>query len=457
MEERTDFGTKLLASLLKGTALAAGDPGFQEACSGFNTAHSSNPDIVVLADSTADVVAAVRHAAARDLPLSVHSTGHGYPGNTTGSMLINTSNMQELNVDPSTGTARASAGVRWDSVIAQAAPHGLAPLNGSSTDVGVIGYTLGGGMGPMGRTFGFAADHVNAIEIVVADGSLQLVTAESEPELFWALCGGKCAVGIVTHIDFNLMPVPEVYGGPIFFSPSDAATILHAYGEWVGTLPESTTASIALLRLPDDPSFPEPLRGKTNVHLRYVHVGDEESGARLLAPLLQAVTPVINLVALMPYAAIASVHQDPSDPMPAWDGSMLLQDFPAAAVDALLGAAGPAVDVPIIMAEVRHLGGAFTRGPVGGNAVGGRDAAFNFGVIAPYPPHLQEIVDAAGNEVLDALRPWAHGGTQINFQGFAATPQDVRKAWDEPTLRRLREVKAAWDPEHRFSFGYSLD
>lgn len=253
------------------------------------------------------------------------------------------------------------------------------------------------------------------------------------------------------------MPVPVIYGGAIFFSPSDAATVLHAYGDWVDSLPESTTASIALLRLPDEEAFPAPLRGKTTVHLRYVHVGDEKSGVALLAPMLQAAAPVLNLVGLMPYAAISSVHQDPADPMPVWDGALLLKAFPAAAVHALLGAAGPQVDVPLIIAELRHLGGAFSRGPAGGNAVGGRDAAFNFGAIGPYPPHLRDIVEVAANAVLDALRPWAHGGPQINFQGFAATQQDVRKAWDEPTLQRLRAVKTAWDPEQRFSFGYALD
>ena len=264
MNEHTDFGTSLLAPLLDGTALAQGDPGFAQACSGFNTAHSHSPGLVVVAGSTADVVAAVRHAKARALAVSVHSTGHGYPGSRTGGMLINTSNMQLLNVDPSTGSASVSAGVRWESVIAQGAPHGLAPLNGSSPDIGVVGYTLGGGMGPMGRTFGFAADHVNAIEIVTADGSLQHVTAASEPELFWALCGGKCAVGIVTNIDFNLMPVPSVYGGAIFFSPSDAATVLHTYGDWVASLPESTTASIALLRLPNEEVFPRTVARKNH-------------------------------------------------------------------------------------------------------------------------------------------------------------------------------------------------
>lgn len=457
MSRAAGFNVEELRAQLRGSVFVPGDAGFESACLGFNLAHPARPEVAVLPDSTEDVMAAVRHAKAAGLEVHVHSTGHGHPHQASGGMLVNASQLQSLSVDPQRRSARTGAGVRWQRVIDQATPHGLAPLNGSSPDIGVIGYTLGGGMGPMGRTFGFAADHVNSIELVTADGSLQYVTAESEAELFWALCGGKCAVGIVTQIDFNLMPVPSVYGGAVFFSGNDAATVMHAYGGWVHSLPESTTASIALLRLPDTEQFPEPFRGKTSVHLRYVHVGDEENGAALLEPLRRAAMPVADLVGMMPYAAIASVHQDPTDPMPAWDGSLLLREFTPAAIDALLAVAGLEVDIPIIIAEIRHLGGALARGPQGGNAVGGRDAGFNLGVIGPYPPPLMEAVHTAGNAVLDALLPWAHGGTLINFQGFATSPEAVGRAWDSVTLARLRAVKRVWDPDSLFSFGYSMD
>ncbi len=230
--------------------------------------------------------------------------------------------------------------MRWDRVIEEAAPHGLAPLNGSSPDIGVVGYTLGGGMGPMGRTFGFAADRVRGIQLVTADGSLVEVDAESEPELFWAL-RGRQMLGRHRH-RARVRPGfrAHVYGGAIFFAGSDAPAVMHAYGDWVHALPESTTASIALLRLPDDEQIPEPLRGKLSVHLRFVHVGDETAGAALLEPMRRAGTPLVDLVGMMPYAAIGSVHQDPTDPMPAWEGSLLLRELDAGAIDALLGPRG---------------------------------------------------------------------------------------------------------------------
>ncbi|MGL3804628.1 FAD-binding oxidoreductase [Paeniglutamicibacter sp. R2-26] len=457
MSPTTAFGADDLRAQFQGAVFAPGDAGFEEACLGFNLAHTFRPDLAVLPESAADVAAAVRHAARTGLAVHVHSTGHGYPHQAHGGMLVNTSRMQSLSVDPARRRARAGAGVRWDSVIEQAAPHGLAPLNGSSPDVGVVGYTLGGGMGPMGRTFGFAADRVRRIQLVTADGSLLEVDAASEPELFWALRGGKCSVGIVTEIEFDLVEVPGLYAGAVFYAGDDAATVLHSYREWAPALPESTTTSIALLRLPDDESFPEPLRGRLSVHLRYVHVGGEEAGAALLEPMRRAALPLIDLVCAMPYAAIGSVHQDPSDPMPVWEGSLLLRGLDAGAIDALLGTAGPGNDVPLIMAEIRHLGGALSRGPEQANAVGGREAEFSLMVVGPYPTPLRQAVEAAGGAVLEALEPWAHGGTQINFQGFAATPEVVRRAWPEPTVERLRALKAAWDPGSRFSFGYPLD
>ena len=216
--------------------LVPGDAGFEAACRGFNLAHAFRPDLAVLAGSTGDVVAAVRHARQADLTVHVQSTGHGYPHQAHGGMLVNTSAMQSLALDPQRRSARVGAGVRWERVIEEAAPHGLAPLNGSSPDIGVIGYTLGGGMGPMGRTFGFAADRVRGIQLVTADGSLVEVTAESEPELFWALRGGKCAVGIVTELEFDLVSVPHVYGGAVFFAGADAPAVMHAYGAWAPAL-----------------------------------------------------------------------------------------------------------------------------------------------------------------------------------------------------------------------------
>ncbi|MEO7374120.1 MAG: FAD-binding protein [Terrimesophilobacter sp.] len=347
--------------------------------------------------------------------------------------------------------------MQWSEVVAAASPHGLAPLNGSSAGVGVVGYTLGGGMGPMGRTFGFAADYVRRLQIVVADGTVLEVDADYEPELFWALRGGKCNIGIVTELEFGLMPVSEYYGGGIFYPGASAATVLHKFSSWVLTLPEQATTSIALLRLPDLPDVPEPLRGRLSVHLRFVYIGDEAQGAALIAPMREVAPPLVDVVATTPYSAIASVHQDPTDPLPAWDGSALLREFPAAAVDALLATAGPDVDIPLIMAEVRYLGGALARQPEVPNAVGGRDAAFSVYVVGRYPPALHGIVDAAGEAVLAAVAPWSTGHSQINFQAYATEPEDIRRAWPAEVRERLLAVKEQWDSQGRFRFAYPLE
>jgi FAD/FMN-containing dehydrogenase len=443
-----------LVGAVEGPVLRAGDPGWDEAVSGFNLAIVQRPDVLVGAASTADVVAALTFAADAGLAVSVRATGHGAAAPAESGLLIDTSRMDEVRIDPEARTATVCAGARWQQVIDAAAPHGLAPLNGSSPTVGVVGYTLGGGAGPMARTFGFAADRVRRLELVTATGELLQVDAEHEPELFWALRGGKCAVGVVTELEFELVPLTEYYGGGIYFAGDDATTVLHAWREWVTDLPDEATSSIGLLRLPDLPMLPEPLRGRLSVHLRYVYIGDADRGAELLAPMRATATPLIDAVALMPYSEIASVHNDPPEPVPAWDGGLALGGLPADAIDALLAAAGPGVDVPIVVAELRHLGGALAREPQSPNAISGRDVPFLACVIAPLPPPLAEIAPAAARGVIDALRPWGTGGCLINFQGQYHAPEDARRAWPSATRARLDAIERRYDPDGRLRFSH---
>lgn len=445
-----------LQDALRGELFGPSEPGYDTGCAGFNLAGVHAPDLVVLAAGAADVATAVRWSAEAGQTVSVHCTGHNSGAPADGGLLVNTSRLTDLAIDPRRGTARVGAGVRWREVIAAASSHGLAPLNGSSATVGVVGYTLGGGMGPMAHTFGFAADHVRRIDIVTADGSAITATADEEPELFWALRGGKCEVGVVTSMEFDLMPVATYYGGAIYFAGTAAPTLLARFAEWAPTLPDSTTASIALLRLPDIEPVPAPLRGTLTVHLRYVHIGDPATGAELLAPMRAAASPVIDAVGASPYAQIGSVHADPQDPMPARDGALLLSEFPPAAIDAILDVAGPEADVPLVIVEIRHLAGAVTRPPRVPNAVGGRDAAFCVLAVGPYPPPLRGPVDDAIGSVMDAVRPWSTGSRLINFHGAETAPHEVRRVWSPATLDRLTRVKTTWDPDRRFRFGYSI-
>src|SRR5436190_3401949 len=282
-----------LRAQLPGRVLEPADDGYDADRSGFGLTHTHTPKLIVSATSTDDVVAAVKWAAANGLSVAVMSTGHGSVRPYADCVLINTSRMNSFSIDAAARTATLGAGVRWRDVIPAAHELGLATINGSSSGVGVVGYTTGGGAPVMGRTFGFSADHVVEFELVTADGAVRRCTPETEPELFWAVRGGKGNFGIVTSLTVNLVPVKNVYAGGLIYDGPAAETVFRTYAEWVETLPDEMTTSLALMRLPDLPFVPPPLAGKLTVHLRVVYVGDPAEGARLLAPMRELGAPII--------------------------------------------------------------------------------------------------------------------------------------------------------------------
>ncbi|TFV53948.1 FAD-binding oxidoreductase [Geodermatophilus sp. DF01-2] len=440
-----------------GPVYAAGDEGLAAEVFAWNVAVQHTPTVAVGATCAADVAAAVSWAVAHRLPVAVQATGHGPVRNAAGSVLVSTRRMQGVIVDPVRRTARVEAGVKWEKILAAAAEHGLTGLCGSSSDVGVVGHTLGGGMGSLGRKYGFAADAVVAFDIVTADGALRSVSADSEPELFWGVRGGKGNFGVVTSIEFALVPVRSVIGGGLFFVAEDAAAVLHAFREWAPTMPEEVGTSIAVLRLPPMEQLPEPLRGQTVVHLRYAYCGDDPAeGERLVAPMKDAGRVVLGYLGPLRTTEMDAVHMDPQDPMPGWEKGMLLAELTEETVEAFLAAAGPQVQVPLVMAEIRLLGGALAREPHVPDAVAGRDAAWSVLVLGPMVPELTEVLPQVGRGVLAALEPWAAPGCMVNFLGDVSGPDEVAAAYPPAVRERLLGLKAAVDPGGVFSFGHAL-
>ncbi|WP_208092273.1 FAD-binding oxidoreductase [Blastococcus xanthinilyticus] len=442
-----------LGTAVSGPVLRPGDPGFPEEVAPFNLALTPRPAVVVGATGTADVAAAVRWAARAGLPVAVRATGHGMTSSLDDALLVNTSRLDTVEIDPAGRCARVGAGVRWRQVVDAAAPHGLAPLSGSSSAVGVVGYTLGGGLGELSRKYGFAADLVRRASLVTADGSIRTVDADTDPELFWGLRGGKGSFGIVTELEFDLVPVTSLYGGGIFFPGSAAADVLHAWRRWTATVPEETTSSIAVLRMPPDPAVPEPLRGQTVVHLRVAHLGPVDEGAALLAPMRAAAPALIDTVAELPYTAVDAIHMDPTTPAAAFDRGITLRELPAEAVDALLEVAGPEVELPLVVVELRHLGGALSRPATVPNAVAGRGAAYTAWALGPMVPPVADAVPGAVAAVLDRLAPWAGRGALLNFLG-SADPGDVGALWDDGDRDRLLALKRRLDPAEVFRVGH---
>jgi len=445
-----------LRARVAGAVLLPDSEGYAEEVASFNAATTHRPSVVVAARSTDDVAAAVRFAAGLGLPVAVQATGHGADDAITGGVLVSTKQLTGVAVDPRERTATLAAGTRWKAVIEAAAAHGLAPLNGSSSDVGAIGYTAGGGLPVLGRTFGFAADHVRRMTVVTADGEVREVSAETETDLFWGLRGGKGNLAIVTEMTVDLVPVSRLYGGGIFYAAEHTATVLHAYRDWAAALDESTTTAISLLRMPPIPEIPEPLRGRFVVHLCVAHVGSAADGERIVAPMRAAAPAIIDTLAEMPYTQVDRIFEDPDHPVPVYEHCVLLAELTDAAIAALLAAAGPDVSVPVMLLELRQLGGALSRPPAVANAVGARDAAFLVGVIGVLMPPVAQAVPAAVDAVVAAMAPYATGGTFVNFHGCAGDAADRARAWPAPVYERLRELKRRYDPTDVFCFGHAI-
>ncbi|MFI1737960.1 FAD-binding oxidoreductase [Streptomyces sioyaensis] len=458
------LGITSLAALgrrVRGPVLVPGDEGYDAERSGFQLAGRHRPAVIVGAESADDVVAAVRFARDHGLPVAVQATGHGLSAATDGGLLISTRRMAGVTVDAAAGTARVEAGVVWGQVVAAAAPHGLAPLNGSSPDVGVISYTLGGGVGVLARTYGFAADLVRAVDLVTAGARRLHVTADTDPELFRALLGGGHGLGVVTAMEFGLVPVARVYGGQLVFGGERIDEALAAYLRWTETAPDELTSSLALLVYPDLPQLPEALRGRYLAHVRIAYTGGAAEGERLVAP-LRAVGPVRDVLREMPYAESHTIHRDPSDPH-AYDGdNALLGGLDAAALRRVAALTGPAAPTMCVV-QLNHLGGAMARRGGAAGTVGHRDARFALRLLSPLagagadgPGADLATVRALHAEALAAVEPWRLGrSVNFLFGGHGDRPdaaEVARSVHDAGEHRRLAALKAAHDPENIFRF-----
>ncbi|MEV3992959.1 FAD-binding oxidoreductase [Streptomyces sp. NPDC049837] len=433
------------------TTYRAGDPGYDAELAGFQTGFAHRPELVVAATTADDVRRAVAYAAGRGLPVGVQATGHGLPGGAEGGVLISTRRMDGVRIDPEARTARIEAGVRWGQVVEAAAPYGLAPLNGSAPGVGAVSYTLGGGLGLLAREFGYAADHVRAVEVVTADGKLRRVTAETDPELYGALLGGGHALGAVTAMEVDLVPVARLYGGSVTFAdgPADGLVdeAVRTYLEWTRTVPDTLTSSVSVMVFPDAPFVPEHLRGRYTASVRVAYTGSAAEGERLVAPLRAIGPSVRDTLREMPYTESATIHSDPEQPHAYYGDNVMVQELSPADARRLLALTGPESPVWTVT-QIRHLGGALAEEHP--NAVPHRDARFLVQVLSGLDGTDLPSVRALYEEVFAALAPVTLGSS-LNFHfGGGERPG----LYGPETAKRLAGVKAQYDPANLFSRNY---
>jgi FAD/FMN-containing dehydrogenase len=389
-------------------------------------------------------VSTVRAAALAGLRAAPQATGHnaGPLGPLDDTVLLRTSGLRGVEIDAERQVARVQAGALWGEVTDAAAAHGLAGLLGTARDVGVVGYTLGGGLSWFARAHGLAANHVTAVEVVTADGELRRVDAQHDPDLFWALRGGGGSFGVVTTLEFRLFPISQVQAGSLFWPLERAAEVLGAWRDELPAMPDGVTSIGRLLRFPPLPEIPEPVRGRSLVVVHLVSLAGPEATEGVLRR-LRALGPETDTIATVPVTALGDLHMDPPGPVPGVGDGIALGEFPAEALDAYLSAVGPqSTNPPLLTTEIRHLGGALAPGAGSAGAVAGLDAA-----VVVYSAAIVPDADAAAaaHQSLDAVRtalaPWQAESTNLNF-----VERPGARVFPAATLRRLRAVKTAYDP-----------
>ncbi|MGI5127769.1 FAD-binding oxidoreductase [Pseudonocardia sp. CA-107938] len=409
------------------TTIRPGEPGYDEARLGFQTHRSHRPAAVVVARSADDVVAGVRAARQAGRRVAVQATGHGVAAVDDEAILISTRALDAVGVDPVARTARIEAGARWGAVIAAAAQHGLAPLSGSSPDVGAAGYLVHGGIGLLGRRHGYAAEHVRAFEIVTPDGEQRRVT---DGDLFWALRGGGGSFGIVTAVEIDLLSLTTVFGGALHL-PATAAT-LRGWRDWAVDVPEGMSTSAAVA------AFADP-----TLVVRVAYEGPSPEGERLVAPLRGLAEPLRDELRELPWTESHTIHSDPSGPVASRSTTVALQALPDAVLDAATATQGQGV--PRIV-EFRRMGGAFTRPSAAGPLR--RDAEWTAGTISIMAPG----VDPAAVDRLDAQFRAAAASETVGrlanlLLGEGADPAAVAQAYTPADLARLQRIRAEVDPD----------
>jgi FAD/FMN-containing dehydrogenase len=427
-----------------------GDEGWDSARAAWNLAVDQNPAMVAYPTDAAEVAEVVQVARESGLRIAVQAEGHNSGalspvGDDT--LLLKTLRMTDVDVDAGARRARAAAGAKWHDMSEPASGEGLAPLAGSSAEVGIVGYTLAGGLGALGRKWGLACNSVHAVDVVTADGQVIRADRDSEPDLFWALRGGGGSFGAVTSLEFELYPTPQIYAGMLAWPWERAADVFHAWREWLPGLPDDISSSVRLMQIPDMPAAPEPLRGRQLAMFDAVFLGDEEAGADLVRP-LRDLGPELDTLAMVPPAVLGYLHGDPEDPVPSGSGHQMLDDLPAAAVDALVSAAGPGSNSPFLQVEIRQLGGALARPPEGAGALAGLAQPFSlFAVGMAADADMAAAVSAHAETIARAMGDWDAG---VKYGSFAEAPTDARMCYTPEAFERLQRVKSRYDPDDVF-------
>lgn len=444
-----DPGAGVLRTLCGGAVHLPGDPAYEDVRWPWNLQVDARPAAVAYPAFPSEVADVVRAATGLGLRVAPQGTGHGAPplaGRLEDAILMRTSAMTGLHIDPERRTARVGAGVRWGDVIGRAGAVGLAARHTTSPSVGVVGSSLGGGLSWYARHAGLQCSAITAVELVLADGTFVRATDTDDADLLWAARGGHGGFGVVTALEFDLLPVSRVYGGMLAWDWTHAQRVLRAWAEWATDAPEEITSIARLFQAPDEPWLPTDVRGRRLLLLDSVAVGDPERSAQLLAP-LRSLRPELDTCAELPASSVARLHLDPEAPTAVYANSVLVDELPDRAVEALVDAAGPGSGSELLFVELRQLGGTLSRPSPRGGVLDSMDGSFLALGVGTDTGAGWEAVREDATRVMDSLQPWTTGSAYLLM---ADEDVDERRGWPESSWQRLASIRAAADPDGRF-------
>jgi hypothetical protein len=432
---------------IEGRVATRNDPDWDEVRKAWNLAADLHPAGVAFVEGGGDIAKVIRFAAERDLKVTAQGTGHGATalGPLEDTIVIKTERMRGVAVNSQARTARVEAGVLAMELGAAAQAEGLCSPHGSAPDVGVVGYTLGGGWSWLAQRYGFACNHVRAIELVGADWDTRRVDGETDADLFWALRGGGGSYAIVSAIEIALFPIADVYAGMIVLPAETGASGIRAYRDWTETIPDEVTSIIRFLRPPQRPDVPEAIRDRPLLTMAAACIGSEAEGKEAIAPLREIGEPIKDTFAQIPTEQLSTIHMDPAQPVPGLGHHELIRELPDDAIDAFVEAADPGAGSPLLLAMLRPGGGALGRAPESAGALSKVDA--RFAMLAhglPTSPELGEAIGRHLDYLHDTMQPWAAPG---GFLNMAERPAPLEEILPPDVCARLAAVKQHWDPE----------
>ncbi|MEU1728576.1 FAD-binding oxidoreductase [Nonomuraea sp. NPDC005692] len=429
-----------LRGVLKGRVLLPDDDGFAQASTAWNLTVRQPVAAVAEAADADDVAALVRYARRAGMTVTAQPSGHGASGDVDGLILLRTGLLNKVEVRAQERTVRVGAGAKWGQLLAAAGPLGLTGLSGSAPGVSVTGYTLGGGVGWFSRKHGLAADSVRAIDIVDADGQPNRVTAESDPDLFWALRGGGGDYAMVTALELDLHPAPALYGGRVIWPEHRTREVYDAFLEITAEAPRELSVWINRLQPPGAPPM---------VTLDLAYLGEAAQAQDLLTRLDKIDGAISDTRGLVPVADLGTIAAEPTAPAPSITRAELLTGLDTDAVELLLDK--PVA--PLINVQIRHLGGALAEPGGGAGASGAVTEPYLLGMVGLGLPHAADATRAKQAELVADLGAYVSGRKPYTLLSPGET---AAMSFSGDTLARLREIKRARDPHNVFRANYPV-